>query len=535
MDESPEMVDPIDPSEMRRPKKENGHLVYLTSWQQSFSSDSKMLFERSELMDSLEFQQTKDENNESENEKDDFDEDEESENDSIKKSLKLTVREDINSKVFVWLGNIANLTVDAIVNPTNERMTSKSGISGPIMDGAGHEIYEELLSTETCKIGECRITKGYRLPSQWILHTVGPRFNAKYSTAAENALHNCYRSCMDAAIENKLRSIAIPPLHSIRRGYPMDKGAHIALRTIRRFLEKWVNNFEKIILVFDNEEEKRLYESLLCLYFPRNTEEEDLSEKLLPEDNGNQFGEIEIKERKIRIQAFPFDGSEESTQDTPLEVPSNLTVLKEDRDIERIHRIQREISEDEILINQTYLTYLALSHNTNLSHIEKSGVFYQTGHDSRGRPVMVLIGSRLPEDKDLLDHFLLYYIKLMDSIANNPYVLIYVHTNMSKKSKPEIAWIRKVHDIMDCKYGDHLQSLYVLHPTFWLKALKPIFSLFMGKSNKIFSKVVYTNSLHELVDLISIGNISVPEDVIQHDIEMNGTVMVQNAKYDTSL
>lgn len=433
------------------------------------------------------------------------------------------------------IGNIATLQIDAIVNPTNERMTSKYGVSGAILDGAGYEIYEELLATETCKIGESRLTKGYCLPSKWIIHTVGPRYNTKYVTAAENALHNCYRSCLDMAVENKFKSIAIPPLHSIKRGYPIDKGSHIALRTLRRFLEKFHEHFEKIILVFDNEEEKRVYESNLCLYFPRNEYEEELSRRLLPNNIGNQFGEIEIEERKIRIQAFPFNDIEENSNQDVLEIPSNLTVMKEDRDIERINKISRNITEEEKLINKEYLNYLALSHQIDLSHIEKLGVFYQSGHDSRGRPIMVIVGMKLPEEENLLDHFLLYYIKTMDTIANNPYVLIYLHTYMSKKSKPKLSWLRKVHDIMDCKYGDHLHSLYVLHPTFWLKALKPVVSVFMGKSNKIFSKIMYTKSISELIELVSCSNINIPEEIKQYDISINGSTSFTSTKDFNSL
>jgi O-acetyl-ADP-ribose deacetylase (regulator of RNase III) len=63
-----------------------------------------------------------------------------------------------------------------------------------------------------------------------IIHTVGPRYNVKYRTAAESALHSCYRSTLEQVKEARLGSVAIAPINSLRRGYPPEAGAHMALR-----------------------------------------------------------------------------------------------------------------------------------------------------------------------------------------------------------------------------------------------------------------------------------------------------------------
>ena len=75
------------------------------------------------------------------------------------------------------------------------------------------------------------LRRGGADPRRHVIHTVGPRFNAKYRSAAESALHNCYRASLELIKENQLSSIAFPAINSIRRGYPPEAGAHIALRT----------------------------------------------------------------------------------------------------------------------------------------------------------------------------------------------------------------------------------------------------------------------------------------------------------------
>ena len=82
------------------------------------------------------------------------------------------------------------------------------------------------------RTGEAKISKGYNCPARFIIHTVGPKYNLKYKTAAETALHFAYRNVLSIARENEISSIAIAPINSLKRGYPPDEGAHIALRKL---------------------------------------------------------------------------------------------------------------------------------------------------------------------------------------------------------------------------------------------------------------------------------------------------------------
>ena len=120
------------------------------------------------------------------------------------------INDDLNRRIYLWEGQIWRLRVDAILNTTNESMMDQSGLSGMIHQHAGPQLAEEVMQKEGCRTGECRVTRAYLLPCKKIIHTVGPRYNERYKTAAESALHYCYRNAVEEAVENKLRSAVDP-------------------------------------------------------------------------------------------------------------------------------------------------------------------------------------------------------------------------------------------------------------------------------------------------------------------------------------
>lgn len=100
-----------------------------------------------------------------------------------------------------------------------------------------------------CRTGEVKVTEGFDLPVRYVLHTVGPRYNVKYKTAAESALFNSYRSILQIVKEQGVSTLGLVCVHSAQRGYPSDLGVHIALRVVRRWLEKNPTGVSKIIFV----------------------------------------------------------------------------------------------------------------------------------------------------------------------------------------------------------------------------------------------------------------------------------------------
>jgi len=437
--------------------------------------------------------------------------------------------------------------VDAIVNSTNENMTDNTGLSGLILDAAGPELLEEICKCESCRTGEVRVTKGYKLPARFIFQTVGPRYNDRYKTAAENALHNCYRCCLEMLKENNLHTISFPVINSLKRGYPPDPGSHIAIRTIRRFLEHWGKDVHTVVFCVCNSEEFRLYSRVLALYFPRNRKELQTSKEELPRDTGNEFGETVIEERKIRISAFPGGGAPTSIE-TPVPIipppppenqlvtpraqpepvqseklPATFAMMKTDFDEERKKKLEHlsQDAKDKMLQQQLYMNHLFKAQGMDLSDIARLNVIYEAGKDPSGRPIVMIVGNRLPLQRSLLDRVFLYMIRVMDRIVENSYVVVYVHTNMESRDTPEFGWMKQIYNIMDYKYGDHLNSFFVVHPTFWLKIFEGVISTFMTNEN-FWTKVRYIDKLDDLYDSIEQDQIVFPDEVYQYDFNENG-------------
>jgi len=243
---------------------------------------------------------------------------------------------ELNAKLVLWRGDIVTLEgVDGVVHSTNEAMTERTEMAKRLFARAGKELVTAVTRLEGCKTGEAKLTPGYDLPYKFVIHTVGPRYNEKYRIAAENALHNCYRNSLQALTENGGLSMALPVINSEKRGYPPANGAHIAIRTIRRFLERHGKSVDTIAFVMDNDDEYALYEKTLCLYFPRNKDEEREATAQLPEDTGSETGETVVEERKIRIATAPtVDRSDSVVDDGHLF--HSLTEMKDHPDKQRL-------------------------------------------------------------------------------------------------------------------------------------------------------------------------------------------------------
>ncbi|KAI9576672.1 hypothetical protein GQX74_010654 [Glossina fuscipes] len=187
-------------------------------------------------------------------------------------------------------GDITLLEADTITNTTNETLSESNTLS------------ESILNVAECRTGEVRVTKGYNLPAKYILHTVGPTFKEKFKTAAENTLHCCYRNVLCKAKELNLKTIAVCNVSTNQKSFPADLAAHIALRTIRRFLDKYTT---QIVIFCLNSHEHGIYEVLAPLYFPRNRLEERSALWQLPKDIGGEYGEPLHPDRQIRIIRNP--------------------------------------------------------------------------------------------------------------------------------------------------------------------------------------------------------------------------------------
>lgn len=165
-------------------------------------------------------------------------------------------------KLEIVQGDITKQSVDAIVNAANCSLLGGGGVDGAIHRAAGPELLAECRTLNGCRTGQAKITKGYRLPAKYVIHTPGPVWHGGSSGEAE-LLASCYLSCLTLASENGCRTVDFPSISTGVYHFPLDKAAKIAVRTICEYLSAHSEIMRVRMVCFDART-KECYEKALA-------------------------------------------------------------------------------------------------------------------------------------------------------------------------------------------------------------------------------------------------------------------------------
>ncbi len=171
----------------------------------------------------------------------------------------------MKAKLEIVQGDITGQAVDAIVNAANTSLLGGGGVDGAIHRAAGPELLEETRRIGGCPTGQARVSRGYRLPARWVIHTVGPVWRGGRA-GEERLLAGCYRNSLKAAAELGAKTVAFPSISTGAYGYPLREATEIALGETRRFLET-DEALERVVFVCFGDEAFRTYQEVHAQVF----------------------------------------------------------------------------------------------------------------------------------------------------------------------------------------------------------------------------------------------------------------------------
>ena len=150
----------------------------------------------------------------------------------------------------VHIGDITTLEVDVIVNAASRSLKGGGGVDGSIRWAAGPELDEECLKLGGCEVGQSKVTRGYDLPSKWVIHTVGPKWNGGFN-GERKLLQSCYQTAVALADSLAAESLAFPLVSTGAYRYPPDEGFEVAVESINHALNRAIYTNTAILCLLE--------------------------------------------------------------------------------------------------------------------------------------------------------------------------------------------------------------------------------------------------------------------------------------------
>ena len=163
--------------------------------------------------------------------------------------------------------DITTIKVQAVVNAANNTLLGGGGVDGAIHRAAGPALLEECRGLGGCPTGQARLTGGYRLPAEYVIHTVGPIWQGG-EAGEEQLLRQCYLSCLELAVQQGIKTIAFPSISTGAYHFPVNRAAEIAIAAIMGFL-KFDSTLEKVLFVCRDERTAIVYHVALDQYLSK--------------------------------------------------------------------------------------------------------------------------------------------------------------------------------------------------------------------------------------------------------------------------
>jgi O-acetyl-ADP-ribose deacetylase (regulator of RNase III) len=533
------------------------------------------------------------------------------------------IDEEINKKIFLYLGNGYKVPGNAIVVGQNEQLTDRGEDIGAIFALGGPSFEEEVQLAAPIQTGDSCITKAGNLPYDYVIHSVAPRYDEKYLTASEHALFSAYKSSLLLAVERGVQDLILTCIYTKRKRYPRDEAAHIALRVIRKFLQhsELTSKLKRIMFCVPTQEDYEIYAALMIAYFPRSNLELQYQEGLLPPELGDEWGEVKRFERELKVSAGPRPLTEEelaeyriTTASFPSPVPSssggNLESfgspparrtshstgpmdeatlgrtggqVKSMQDLEgddyrdekrrvqvakalqnmtrqqkmelRFRRLAEDLAHEVTEVEETNDEKALESYYKAWSAIESMQLIEFIGKDKLDRTVVLVCADRLrfpanshkrstaaparapvaTNEDDPYDYFAnasansilnkrvfeidleritLFFLKVLETLACRPFVLVYSYSNVTDESKEPDPRIAEVFfDLLDARYRMNLQKFYILHASFYIRmsawATMPFANL------SIWKEVRWAKRMEDMTKYIDLERQNWPPEIIR--------------------